>query len=115
ITSAMTAPLAASYALSGLFGWELNMKNFKFRIVWIVIIVIGVLFSGFGYDPVEAVLVSVYLAGLLLGLVVLFLICVVNNSKYLCNDDTNKSWFNTVSWIVFAVTVFVALRSVAMI
>jgi len=111
ITSAMTAPLAASYALSGLFGWELNMKNFKFRIVWIVIIVIGVLFSGFGYDPVEAVLVSIYLAGLLLPIVVLFLIFVMNNSKYLGKDNTNKTWLNIVSWIVFAVTVFFALNS----
>ena len=43
ISSALTAPLAAAYAAKGLFGWEDDERNWKFRAVWIVILVIGVL------------------------------------------------------------------------
>lgn len=45
ITSTMTAPLGAAYAITGVFGWDRNLKSMKFRAVWMVIILIGVIFS----------------------------------------------------------------------
>ena len=45
ITSAITAPLAASFVAAGCLGWSLNMKGLKFRSVWMFILLAGVISS----------------------------------------------------------------------
>ena len=45
LSSALTAPLAAAYAAKGLFSWEGDETNGKFRAVWMSILIIGIIVS----------------------------------------------------------------------
>ena len=53
ITSAITAPLAAAYVAKGCLGWEDSLKSKKFRVVWMIILFLGVIFSSFGIKPIN--------------------------------------------------------------
>jgi len=53
VSSAITAPLAAAYAARGLFGWEKTNTGIKFRLVWILILLIGTVFSLMGFKPIH--------------------------------------------------------------
>ena len=55
ITSAITAPLAAAYVAKGCLGWQGGLKSKRFRIVWIVILFLGVGFSSIGIKPIEII------------------------------------------------------------
>ncbi|MCT4603310.1 MAG: Nramp family divalent metal transporter, partial [Marinifilum sp.] len=54
ISSAITAPLAAAYATSGILGWKVDLKSFKFKAVWMVFLLIGIVFSAIGFSPIKA-------------------------------------------------------------
>jgi Mn2+/Fe2+ NRAMP family transporter len=55
VTSAITTPLAAAYATSGILGWKKDLKSWWFRAVWIFILMVGVIFSVIGLKPLEAI------------------------------------------------------------
>ncbi len=79
----MTAALAAAYATSGALGWERNLKSARFRMVWLSIILIGVVFASLGYEPIQVILFSQYANGLILPVIVLLLMFVMNNKRCL--------------------------------
>lgn len=109
-SSAMAAPLAAAYALSGLLNWKEDVKSWKFRIVWLSVITFGITFSTLGYSPVELIMVTRYAIGLILPLIIIFLIFVMNNKKYL-GEHTNKTWLNIISCVIFIITFILSLQS----
>src|SRR5699024_11868596 len=72
-SSAMAAPLAAAYALSGLLNWKEDVKSRKFRIVWLSVITFGITFSTLGYSPVELIMLTRYEIRLILPLIIILL------------------------------------------
>ncbi|WP_181347614.1 Nramp family divalent metal transporter [Thalassobacillus sp. CUG 92003] len=110
ITSSMTAPLAAAYATSGAMGWGKDLRSPKFRAVWMGILIIGIIFSGMGYDPIQLIVFAQYANGLILPIIVLFLMFAMNNSKTL-RGHTNTLWINIAGWLIFAITVMLSLIS----
>jgi manganese transport protein len=110
ITSAMTAPLGAAYAISGVLGWERDLKSAKFRFIWLTIILVGVIFTSLGYRPIQIIVFAQYANGLILPIIVLFLLFVMNNKRML-GENVNKLWINIPGWIIFAITVVLALLS----
>tara|TARA_R110002167_G_scaffold2972_8_gene14427 strand:- start:159 stop:1352 length:1194 start_codon:yes stop_codon:yes gene_type:complete len=78
ITSAITAPLAAAYVANSCFGWKAEFKDAKFRAIWILILVLGVVFLSFGIKPIEIIKFAQITNGLLLPIIAIFLLWVVN-------------------------------------
>ncbi|MGK0296350.1 MAG: manganese transport protein, partial [Ulvibacter sp.] len=78
ITSAITAPLAAAYVAKGCFGWDKGLKGGKFRVVWILILVLGVIFSSIGFKPIEIIKFAQVANGLLLPIIAGFLLWIAN-------------------------------------
>jgi manganese transport protein len=78
ITSAITAPLAAAYVANSCFGWKAKFKDAKFRAIWILILVLGVVFLSFGIKPIEIIKFAQITNGLLLPIIAIFLLWVVN-------------------------------------
>ncbi|MGB7395027.1 MAG: Nramp family divalent metal transporter, partial [Pricia sp.] len=66
ITSAITAPLAAAYVAKSCFGWKADLKDTRFRAVWMVILVLGVLFLSLGIRPIEIIKFAQVTNGMLL-------------------------------------------------
>ncbi len=112
ITSAITAPLAASYVAQGCFDWNNNLKSKKFRRVWMVILFLGVFFSASGIKPIEIIKFAQVANGLLLPIIAGFLLWVMNRSNIL-GDYKNTKFQNVLGWLVILVTFVLGLKSIA--
>ncbi len=107
-TSAVTAPLASAVTVRSLFGnkdpqkWESN--SWRFRLVWVVILVTGMGFGMAGFKPVPAIIIAQALNGLILPVIAVFLLLVVNHPQIMKNR-LNSLPAN----ILMTVVVFVSL------
>jgi len=110
ITSAITAPLAAAYVASGCLGWSSNMKTKKFRIVWMFILIVGVLFSSFGIKSIEIIKFAQIANGLLLPIVAGFLLWIVNKSSILGKHKNNLTQ-NILGFIIMIIIVLLAVAT----
>ena len=90
ITSAITAPLAAAYVAKGCFAWDKGLKGRKFRLVWILILFLGVLFSSIGFKPIEIIKFAQVANGLLLPIIAGFLLWIVNKQTVLGSYKNSK-------------------------
>ncbi len=104
LTSAITAPLAAAYAVCGALNLSDDMRSRHFRIVWLTIIVCGVVVAGAGFKPLPAILFAQATNGLLLPIIAIFLLVVMNKSKAL-GEFKNGTWSNLAGGLVVSVVV----------
>lgn len=111
ITSAITAPLAAAYVANSCFGWNANLKNSRFRIVWFFILLIGVVFSSLQFNPIEIIKFAQVANGFLLPIIALFLLWVVNKTAVL-GKYKNKVGQNIVSGIIILITIILGFKSI---
>lgn len=102
LTSAITAPLAAAWAVCGALGWRSSFNAPGFRLVWLLVLVSGTLLAAAGTRPVEAILFAQAANGLLLPLVALFLLLVMN-SHPLLGKQRNRWLANGVGALVVLV------------
>ena len=111
ISSAITAPLAAAYATAGIMGWEKDLKSFRFRAVWIVILLTGVLFSVSGLKPIEAIVFAQAANGILLPVIAIYLLTVMNNRKLL-GTSVNGILSNVAGFAVVMIALGLGIRSI---
>ena len=111
ITSAVTAPLAAAYAVRGIFGWEKNMKTARFRLVWMFILLLGVVFASLDFKPIEIIKFAQVANGILLPVISGFLLWVMNSKKVL-GTYVNNRFQNFMGFLIFGVTLFLGVKSI---
>ena len=111
ITSAITAPLAASFVAAGCLGWSLNMKGLKFRSVWMFILLAGVISSSSGYKSIEIIKFAQVANGILLPVIAGFLIWIVNKDSIL-GKYKNSKWQNFIGLAILVITIFLGLKSI---
>lgn len=102
ITSAVTAPLAAAFAISGALGWGRELKSWRFRSIWATIIVVGTVFAATGGSPVEAIVFAQAANGLILPIIAVFLLLVMNR-RDLLGDHVNGPVGNVAGGVVVLV------------
>lgn len=110
ITSAVTAPLAAAYTAKGVLGWSGNLKDPKFRFVWIVVLVAGVLFSALSLSPVKLIEFAQVANGITLPVIAVFLLYIMNKPMLL-GTNRNSTHHNIFGVAVILVTLLVGFRS----
>ncbi len=110
ISSAITAPLAAAYVAQGIFGWTSDLKNWKFRLVWISILLIGIIFSMIGFKPIQVIQLAQIANGILLPIIVFFLIYICNK-RVLLNEYVNKWWQNILAILLILVSIALSFKS----
>ena len=110
ISSALTAPLAAAYAAKGLFGWSDDEKDFKFRLVWISILLIGVLVATTGLKPVLIIKFAQIVNAILLPLIAIYLLY-ISNSKKILGDFTNSFFSNLAGGFIIIITLLLSFKS----
>lgn len=111
ITSAITAPLAAAYVATGCLGWNSNMKSKRFRLVWMFILGLGVLFSSLGFKSIEIIKFAQVANGLLLPVIAGFLLWVMNKSSIL-GTYKNSILQNVLGCLIFGIALFLGIKSV---
>lgn len=109
ISSAITAPLAASYAANGLFGWKEDLKGMRFRIIWITVLLAGILFSSMGTKPILTIKFAQITNGVLLPIIAIFLIYLVNQ-KSLLGKYTNSKIQNVIGIFLVLITFLLAFK-----
>ena len=104
LSSAVTAPLAAAYAVCGVLGWPRDLRGGRFRAVWVAVLVCGTVFSAIGIKPLAAILFAQAANGFLLPFCAVFLLLIMNRRDIL-GAYTNKTPANTLGVAVVLVTV----------
>lgn len=110
ISSAITAPLAAGYATTGILGWKREIKSPRFRMVWMIILLAGVAFSVVGFKPLEAILFAQAANGILLPVIAIYLLWLMNSRKIM-GDNTNSKVSNIIGIFVLIVATGLGIRS----
>lgn len=99
LSSAITAPLAAAYAVSGALGWQTDLNDKRFKGIWLIVLLAGVLFASIGIKPLAAILFAQAANGLLLPIIAVFLIWIMNQSALL-GEQRNGLLANSVGGLV---------------
>lgn len=102
LTSAITAPLAASFAVCGALGWRNELSAPGFRLVWLVVLGTGTAFAALGSKPLAAIMFAQVANGFLLPVVAVFLL-VVMNQRQLLGEFTNGPVANLLGGLVVAI------------
>ncbi|MEM6766043.1 MAG: Nramp family divalent metal transporter [Bacteroidota bacterium] len=111
LSSAITAPLAAAYAVSGLLGWSTELTSIKFRLVWILVLITGLVFAMAGFKPLPLILFAQVANGILLPVIVGFLLWIMNDSELL-KGYTNSTVANIMGFLIFLITLVLGGRSI---
>tara|TARA_R110001592_G_scaffold363393_2_gene687353 strand:+ start:7667 stop:8884 length:1218 start_codon:yes stop_codon:yes gene_type:complete len=111
LSSAVTAPLAAAYAVCGVIGWPQDMRGTRFRQVALAVLVTGTVFATAGIKPLAAILFAQAANGFLLPLCAGFLLLLMNRKDVL-GAYTNKVWVNCAGVVVALVTVALGLLKI---
>ena len=109
ISSAITAPLAAAFALSGILDLNKSLNSYSFKGIWLSILFIGVIIASLGYKPVSIIWFAQVANGILLPLVAIFLLWIMNSK--LLGDYKNNKMQNLLSVSVVLVTLLLSGRS----
>lgn len=105
LSSALTAPLAAAYALKGLL--DLNANHF--RLTWFVIMLVGVIVSSLGLKPLNIIWFAQIANGVLLPIITLCLLLAVNQRRL--GPYQNSLRQNVLGVAVLAVTLLLSGRT----
>ena len=111
LTSSVTAPLAAAYVTCGCMGWKTNVKSKKFRIVWFIVLFMGILFSSLDFKSIEIIKFAQVANGILLPVIAVFLLVLANN-KRLLKSQVNGYLFNLITVIIILFTMFIGIKSI---
>jgi Mn2+/Fe2+ NRAMP family transporter len=110
LTSAITAPMAAAYAAAGCFGWPIDLRDFRLRVVFTAVILCGTFFAAIGRSPTEVITVAQIANGILLPLLAIYLIYVMNN-RQLLGDHRNGIVANILGSTTVAVVALLGIRN----
>ncbi|EKE83705.1 natural resistance-associated macrophage protein [Idiomarina xiamenensis 10-D-4] len=109
ITSALTAPLASAYALSGILGYPADLRHPAFKATWMVILAVGMLVASLGLEPVSLILFAQVANGLLLPVICAFLLRAVNHPRL--GEHVNSRWQNLLGGAVLLLSIGLGARS----
>ncbi len=111
ITSAITAPLAAAYVVNSCFGWKAGLKDLKFKLVWMAIIILGVLSLTFGITPIEIIQFAQVTNGLLLPVIAIFLLWVANKVAIM-GSYKNSTAQNVLAVFIILLVILLGMKSI---
>lgn len=114
ISSAITAPLAAAWATTGVLGWGRHMRSWRFRLVWMTILLAGVGFAMAGFNPMEVILFAQAANGILLPVVVIYLLWILNSKKIMGNF-VNGWASNALGILVLFVVLGLSIRTLLLV
>ncbi|MCW8863317.1 MAG: Nramp family divalent metal transporter [Colwellia sp.] len=109
ISSAVTAPLAAAFALSGILDLNKNLHSNSFKAIWITVLFLGILGASLGYKPIVIIWFAQVANGILLPIVTVFLLWIMNTKTL--GSYRNNLWQNSLGLVVVLVSLMLSARS----
>lgn len=114
ITSAITAPLAAAYVASGCLGWGSDLRHPGFRMVWIGVLALGIVFSSLAISPIEIIRFAQVANGIALPVVAGILLWLMNQQSVL-GVYVNRRFQNLAGFLILLVTVVLGGRALLLV
>ncbi len=111
LTSSLTAPLATSYAISEILGFEGGVKSAKFKTISLIVIACGMLIALTGIRPIQIILTAQFANGLLLPIIAGFLLFAMNQ-KSMLGAQANGLFANIIGAMIVLITLGLGLRSI---
>ncbi len=113
LTSAITAPLAAAYAVSGALGWPPDLRSGRFRLLWGLVLATGVVCAvTLGAAPYQVILLAQAGNGIVLPLMLVLLLIVANKTRIM-GAHRNSRLANVLGAIVVLVISGLSLMQLA--
>lgn len=112
LTSAITAPLAAAYVACGCLGWSTENQSQKFKQIWLLVLIVGVLLSATGIKPITVIQFAQVANGTLIFIIAGLVLWLVNKSE-LMKQAVNNRWQNIFGGLVFLVTLLVGFKGIS--
>lgn len=109
ISSAITAPLATAYALSGLLNLSGDLKSKSFKLIWLTILTAGVIVASSGLKPIKIIWFAQVANGILLPIIAIFLLWTMNQP--FLGKHKNTLLQNLLGLVVILVTLMLSARS----
>ena len=106
LSSAITAPYAAAWTASGLFGWKED--SWKFKLIFSTVILFGAVVSIFALEPLHMIVIAQVTNALLLPIVSLFVLYLLNKKE--TGEFKNTLLQNILFVIVFIIIVLINLK-----
>jgi Mn2+/Fe2+ NRAMP family transporter len=115
LTSAITAPVAAAYAVAGSFGWPNQLSDWRLKAIASIVLLTGFQFALlFGECPQDAILIAQVANGFLLPLLAILLTLMVNRVD-LVTRFHNRPLQNLMSITVIVIVSLIAARQLVMV
>jgi len=114
-TSSITAPLAAAVTARSIWGHERDdwhNRSWKFRLIWGIVMLSGILFGVSGVKPIPAIILAQALNGLLLPFIAILLFVSINQ-KDKAGKRGNTPQHNLAMIIVIMITMILGLLSLS--
>ncbi len=105
MSSAVTAPYAAAFASSGILGWDIQPGSRRFRAVWLIVILAGLIVSLFRFNPISVIVFAQMANGLILPAASIFLLVILNDRKKM--GGMANSWKQNLAGITIILIVTV--------
>lgn len=114
LTSAITAPVAAAYAVAGSFGWPSQLSDWRLKVVASIVLLTGFQFALlFGDSPQDAILMAQVANGFLLPVLAILLLVMINRVD-LVTRFHNRPLQNFISITVIVIVTLIATRQLVM-
>ena len=110
LSSAITAPLAASYVVSECFDWKQRENRSKY--IFLFVLITGTIFSSLGLNPIVIIQLAQIFNGLLLPIIGLFLLLLVTSNK-LKGYFKNQILIKTCLTFILVFYIFLGLKNFA--
>lgn len=109
-SSAIASPMGAAATVSSFMRWKGGFQNKKYKMIFAIVIIIGIVTSAIGFEPLEVLLIAQALNGMILPLIAIFIMIVINK-KGLMGEFRNSTALNVAGWIITAVVTFLGVYS----
>lgn len=110
LSSAIASPLGAAITIGSVLNWEKGMKDRRFKLVFTAVMVIGILSSAIGFEPLDVLLFAQALNGILLPFISIMLLIIMNN-KHRLGEYTNSLKANIIGGLVALICTGLGLYS----
>lgn len=111
LTSAITAPLAAAFAVSEVLGWGKDMASWRFRVSWLLVLMTGLFFGLMDVAPVKLILFAQVVNGMLLPLLAILLLWIMNDRNML-GEHRNKLINNILGVLIVIITSALGVKAI---
>lgn len=112
MTSAITAPLAAAYVACGCLGWSTDLNNNRFKQVWRLVLLVGVVLATLQIKPITLIQLAQVANGTLIFIIAGLVLWLINQ-KTLMQKAGNTPLQNVMGLLVFIITIVVGIKGIS--